>query len=373
MKKIRVLLTGGGSGGHIYPLIAVARKLKDQAAQNNLILNLRYFGDAGWYQPLFEGEGIKVRHIASAKLRRYFSILNFLDFFKFVWSIPQALFKIFWFMPDVVFGKGGAGSLVILYVCRFYRIPVIIHESDSIPSLTTRKTEKFSKIVELAFASATKYLENKNAVKVVGNPIREDVVPQTKEETPEARAAAKQTLGFQPQEPLILVLGGSQGSETINNFISENLKDFTSKYQLLHQTGMDNFKNFIGKEIKGRYHPVPFLQRDLKTALIGSDIVISRSGAGAIFEVAASGKPSILIPLENSAANHQAENAFQYEDAGACVVIEEENLFSDLVLKQIEIILNNPENLKKMQESAKNFYKPQAAEIIATDILNLAQ
>ncbi len=371
MKKIRILLAGGGSGGHIYPLIAVAQKLKSLASGNNQIVNLRYFGDAGWYKPLFESEGIKVKHIASAKLRRYFSFLNFLDLFKFIWSVPQALFKIFWFMPDVVFSKGGAGSLVVLYVCRFYRIPIVIHESDSIPSLTTRTAEKFSQIIELGFASALNYLENKKAAKVVGNPIREDVIPKKEESAAPNQAAAKQTLGFSPQEPLILILGGSQGSETINDFISQNLQDISAKYQILHQTGLDNYKNFIGKEIRGRYHPTPFLQRDLKTALIASDLIISRSGAGAIFEAAATGKPSILIPLENSAANHQAENAFQYENAGACTVIEEENLFINLVLEEIKKILNNPENLKKMQESAKNFYKPEAAEIIARDILSL--
>src|SRR3989344_3853249 len=138
MKKLRILLTGGGTGGHIYPIIAVAQKLQEWAFTNGFQPDVRYYGQPGEYKEALAAAGIKVSRIASSKLRRYASILNFLDFFKFFFGFFQSLWKIYWFMPDVAFSKGGRGARAVLSACRFYLVPVSIHESDTIPGLTNR-------------------------------------------------------------------------------------------------------------------------------------------------------------------------------------------------------------------------------------------
>jgi len=167
----------------------------------------------------------------------------------------------------------------------------------------------------------------------------------------------------------------------LNNFVLENIEKLTSKYQLLHQTGENNFRevNAVATELmknwsveqKKSYQAIPFLQADMKRALLAADLVIGRAGAGTIFEVAAAHIPAILVPITNSANNHQQENAFQYEEAGACTVVEEENLFGDIVMTTIDSILGHPERKSAMMQAAAHFAKPDASTIIAQAILNI--
>lgn len=383
MRKLRILLTGGGSGGHIYPLIAVVEELKKIAAREQLTLDIRYFGNPGRYEPELAGNGIRVVRIAESKIRRYFTVLHVIDFIKFTWSIPQALWKVFWFMPDVAFSKGGPGAVAIVNACAFYRVPIVVHDSDAIPGLTSRVTARYARIVELAFASAATYIEAlRNKVRVVGNPVRAAMRFRDEELTVGAAHEAKQSLGFAPELPVLLILGGSQGAATLNTFILENLKEFLPRYQILHQVGVENYDEYIARyetEVKStlsneearRYRPVPFFASDMRTGYIAADLIISRAGAGSIFEIASAGKPSLIIPLPNAAYNHQRENAFQYHEAGACVVIEEENLIGNLVRGEIDALFAKPEQLKTLGARAKMFAKPEAASAIAKDILSL--
>ena len=155
--KIRILITGGGSGGHIFPLVAIAKQLQQQAIKSNLDLMLRYYGPRDIYTSYITREDIEAKSIVISKLRRYFSLKNFIDLPKFVFSIFQSLFKIYWFMPSVAFSKGGPGALPVLIACRFYNIPVIIHDSDAIPGLTNTVSGKWSRQIELGFASAKSF------------------------------------------------------------------------------------------------------------------------------------------------------------------------------------------------------------------------
>ena len=365
---VRILLTGGGTGGHIYPLIAVSKKLQDYADRGGLEIDLRYFGKADYYAKELETNNIKAVYIAPSKLRRYFSLLNLVDIPKFFWSILQGLWKVFWFMPDAVFSKGGPGALAMILVCRFYRIPLLIHESDAIPGLTNRISARFAKKVDIAFEAAADYFQTKAELGVTGNPIREELL------IPQDQAMAKRRWGFDPRKPVILVLGGSQGSERINNFISENLEDWLNKFQLLHQVGYGKYAEYQKwMKQKSNYQFVPYFDsvKDLRDGFAAADIIVSRAGAGAIFEIAAMGKPSILIPLPEAANNHQNQNAYEYVKTGAAIIIEEENLLVNLAINEIEKILNNPALLIKMSTAAKNFYKPDAAEKIAKDIISV--
>lgn len=404
MKTLRVLLTGGGTGGHIFPLIAVAEELKTQSEKSNLKLDIRYFGPLAleYYQEI-TNHGIKYNSVISSKLRRYWSFLNLLDGFKFLGSLFQVLWKIYWFMPEVIFSKGGPGSLAVVLAGKFYFIPVVIHESDSIPGLTSRLSSFFAKKIFLGFEGASQYFSagggfppppgygragssgGKSRIEVVGNPIRysfSEQIEAVRAAGVKGQIECKKSFSFNAQEPVVLFIGGSQGAERINNFVLENLIDLIKNFQVLHQVGSNNYDNykkeyeFASKGwnnlMKSRYKFAGFLSSEqMVVALTAADIIVSRSGAGAIFEMAAFGKPAVLVPLLESANGHQQQNAVLYENAGAAVVVEQQNFFGSLVIKELRDLLLDKQRLQKMSLAASNFYKPKAAATIAQYLLNL--
>ncbi|MGC8776273.1 MAG: UDP-N-acetylglucosamine--N-acetylmuramyl-(pentapeptide) pyrophosphoryl-undecaprenol N-acetylglucosamine transferase [Minisyncoccia bacterium] len=379
MSKIRILLTGGGSGGHIYPLIAVWEALQKETEKLNLEPEFFYMGPKDEWSKVFEGRGVKIIYIISGKIRRYFSFLNFLDFFKILFSFLSALIKMLFIMPDVIFSKGGPGALPVVFAGWFYRIPVIIHESDAFPGLTNLLSARFSKRIALGFEEAKKYFPlSKTAV--VGNPIRFEILSQKIDSK-----IAKQNLGFNPDFPLMLVVGGSQGAQKINELILISLEKLLPITQVLHQTGEANFLEVqklsraailslpVEVEKKSRYEAVPFLNNEkIGLALSAADLIVSRAGAGSIFEIAAFEKPSIIIPIFESANDHQRLNAYAYANTGAAVVIEEDNLLSSIFLNQVKLILTDKNIYQKMTEAAKKFSKTEAAQIIALEIIRLA-
>lgn len=367
----RILLTGGGTGGHIYPLIAVADKLIAAPRED---LELHYIGPKTPLIDELTAREIQVHHITPAKIRRYFDLRNIIDIPKFFWSLFEALFKLLFLMPDVVFSKGGPGTFAVVLAARFYMIPAVIHESDAVPSLTSRLSAKFAKRIIVSFESTLKLFPQKKML-FTGNPVREALLKNWMDE-----GKAKNYLGFDEDKPLILVLGGSQGSERINNLILENLETALGSFQIYHQVGDRNLKH--AKEMAAfalknasrtglnKYILVgSFKVEEIKFAMNAADIVLSRAGAGAIFEIAAFHKPSVLIPLKESANDHQRANAYEYAKTGAAIVVEEENLKINILINQINGLLKDKEKLEKMSSAAKNFAKPEAAEKIAQEIL----
>jgi len=170
---IRILFTGGGSGGHIYPLVAVAEEITRQASEADLDVTLNYLGDSGVFGIVLENAGITVNSIMGAKRRNYFSVLNFLDFFKMGLAVFQALFKMYFLMPDAVFSKGGTSALPVVIAARFYRIPVMIHDSDAIPGKTNKISAWFASRIAVSFAAAYKFFKSGKTA-LVGNPIRSE-------------------------------------------------------------------------------------------------------------------------------------------------------------------------------------------------------
>lgn len=371
-------MTGGGTGGHIYPLVAVAAELQVLAGEAGINLDVRYLGSYGPYKELLELNNIRAGKVAESKLRRYFSFSNFIDIPKFAFSILQALFKIFWFMPDVVFSKGGPGALAVVLVSRFYRIPVIVHESDTIPGLTNSISARYAKLVAISFESAAAYFPKKDVV-LTGNPIRTYLLNNLDKESKENNKAF---LEFDQQLPLILVTGGSQGAAAINEFILDSLPQLLQFTQILHQTGRNNYDSVLTRsesmgglteEMKARYRPVDYFENDIRTAFVASDLVVSRASAGSIFEIAAFGKPSILIPLppEVAANDHQTANANDYAKNGAAIVMEQDQLTTETFTAKLKDLLANEQELSKMSAAAKNFAKPEAALNLAKIILEL--
>jgi len=396
---LRILFTGGGTGGHIYPILAVAEEL--QFAGGQIQLDLRYFGAPGPYQNLLESNGIRVSKIFSAKLRRYFDFRNFIDIpILLPLSIVQAFWKVFWFMPDVLFSKGGPGSLPMVLACKFYCVPIIIHDSDSIIGLANQIAVRFADRIAVSFNAAINFLLEKypkkreklaGKITLVGNPIRRSLISAEILE----QATAKKIFGFNPEKPVILVIGGSQGAVKINDFMLEIVEDLIKDYQVLHQTGVKNFEDFKNElnlilrnhpdEEKARYKIFAYFEKDLKDAYLAADIVVCRGSSGSIFEAAAFGKPSILIPLPSDVVgDHQITNAYEYAKTGAAIVIEQPNLEPNIFLSQLKklftepsnstklSLLGKPETLNQMSEAAKKFSKPEAARILAEEILKLA-
>lgn len=370
---MKILLTGGGTGGHFYPMIAVARALKKQAELENIAKVELFFASDSPYDPsLLLGEGIRFLSMPSGKLRRYFSFKYISDFFKTAFGILISFWKIYSVMPDVVFSKGGYSGFPALFWARVFKIPTIIHESDSVPGIVNDWAAKWAARIAVSFPESIKYFEGRD-IALTGNPVRSQIIGGNLRE-------ALEQFKLEENLPTLLILGGSQGAERINEAIISALPDLVKNYQLIHQTGKANFEDVSARtnivleksEFKSRYHVYPFLdENDLRNASCASSLVISRAGASAIYEIAAWALPSIIIPIQESARNHQRQNAYAYARAGGCEVLEETNLSPHLLIAQVEKILNNPDKIKKMKEAAQAFSRLDAADRIAKEIIKL--
>jgi len=376
----RVLVTAGGTAGHFYPLVAVITELQVETAKQKKLIKIRYIGSANKeYRKFLKENGVKTKIILGSKFRRYFSFANFVDMPKFVVSLFQALWKVFWFMPDVVFSTGGPGVVAVVLAARFYRIPVVIHESDSVPSLTSKITGRFARVVTVSFESAAPYFTRRRGRLIfAGEPVRRVLFSEGM-----TQEKAKAFFGFDKDLPLILVLGGSQGAASINDFFLDNLDDFLPIVQIFHQTGKRNYKQVfeefsvlsreMPKSLSNRYKAISYFEKDIRIALTACDIAVSRAGASGIFEIAAFRKPSILVPLPGSANNHQLNNALEYEKTGAAIVFEQDNLLPQLFLARIKKLFSDPRELVKMSKAAEAFYMPGAALNLAKIILTIKE
>jgi len=271
--------------------------------------------------------------------------------------------------PHLIFSKGGFGSFPVTLAAFILRIPVFLHESDSVPGLANRICSKFSRKIFVSFEK-TLYFPEKKMI-FVGNPIRVDLLKADREE-------AKKYLKISGEKPVLLILGGSQGAQRINEKILEVLNQLLEIFEIIHQVGFANFEKIktvtrflIKEEFKKYYHLFPFLkEKELKMAYCLADLVVARAGAGTIFEIAALGKPSILIPLPEAAQNHQLKNAYYYAQKGAAIIIEEVNLTPGFFVGTLKNLILDKKRMEKMKEAAKSFAKPEAATKIAKEIIS---
>lgn len=364
---MKILFTGGGSGGHLYPLVAIAREIRRIYPEK---LEFYYAGPKDEFgMILLSQEDFIIKTIISGKIRRYFSLQNFVDILlKIPAGIVQSFFLLLVLRPDLVFSKGGSGSFAVAYAAKLLRIPLFLHESDVVPGLSNQRASKWAKKIFTSFPK-TEYFDPKTTTPV-GNPIRKEILGGSKE-----RAGELLNLTF--SKPVFLVVGGSQGAQKINDFVLNALNELLKHYELIHVTGRENQEQVekealvtVDKELQAYYHPVGFLDEEKsKHVYAAADLVISRSGSSSIFEIAACGKPSVLIPLPGSAGDHQAKNAYVYSDAGACLVFEQENLTPNFFMEKIQLLLLHSEKLENMKQAALSFAKPLAARAIAREIL----
>ena len=375
---MRIMLTGGGTGGHLFPLVAVSRKINEICRAENLgEPKIYYLGPKLFLESSLAREEMNFSYtiLATGKWRRYFSFKNFIDLFKIGAGIIQALWHVWIVMPDVIFSKGGYGSVATVFAGWLYCIPIVMHESDSVPGLANRWLAPFATLVAVSFNEAAEFLP-KDKTYFTGEAVRDSFF---KPAMPEKERAL---LHLTTDKPVILVLGGSQGAQKINDIILDILPNLLEMCEVIHQTGDSNYKSVLNEAkvaldgLDGArftsYHPVNFLlEEEYLAAMHSADLVISRSGAGAIFEIAAMGKASILVPIADSPADHNRRNAYVFADNGRAEVVEESNLTPSLLLSVIRSILSNPEKRKTMEEKAKKFATPNATELIARALLNL--
>ncbi len=369
---MRILFTGGGSGGHFFPILAVIRELKSIAEEERILdLDLFYMGPDDFGGTELKSEGVVSIHLASGKVRRYFSLQNFFDLFKTATALWRASWNIFLIMPDVVFSKGGYGALPSVIAAIIFRIPIIIHESDAIPGRVNLFSARFAKRIAVAFANAADFFPQEKAA-LVGVPIRKRILGGDP-------AEAKERFDIFSNLPVVGFIGASQGAQRLNETTLGVLKELTDEFEIVHQTGDKNFEAvkeetsvILESSHKERYHAFGFLDENaIREFYLVSDLIVSRAGATSIFEIAACGKPSILLPLNHAAQNHQRKNAYEYASGGAAVVIEEANLTPHILLAEIKKIMGDVKLMKKMSEAAQRFARIDSAEVIAREILKL--
>lgn len=373
---MRILFTGGGTGGHFFPILALIREIK-RVAEDERILDLELFymspDDLG-ARLLDEEEVVRIK-VRSGKWRPVSSpqdaFLNLRDALNLFIGVWQALWNVFLVVPDVVFSKGGWGALPGVIAAVIFRIPIIIHESDAIPGKVSMFAARFAARIGIAFTEAAQYFPaGKTAL--VGIPIRRRILGGKKDE-------AKEAFDIISAAPVVGLLGASQGAAPINDAALGVLRELTDKYEIIHQTGEKNLDEvreqasvILEFRHKERYHPVGFLdETGMRDFYAACDLIVSRASASSIFEIAAHGIPSILVPLSHAAQNHQWENAYAYAADGATVILEQANLTPHVLLAEIKKLTDDPERMKRMGEAAKRFARLDATEIAAREILKL--
>lgn len=371
---MKIIFTGGGTGGHFYPIIAVAQKLNKIIDDEKIIgAKLYYFSNDPYDKEMLFENGLIFESIDTGKMRTYFSFKNFTDVIKTFFGVINAVYKVFSVYPDVVFGKGGYASFPTILAARILRIPVFIHESDSAPGRVNEWAGHFAKRIAVSFKDAAEFFP-KDRVAWTGQPIRTEI---------EQKANLDKALEFFKLEsdlPVLLILGGSQGAELINNTILDALPRLLENFRIIHQTGVRNYKEVASQanvvladnKYKSRYLPFAFLNKvQMKMAAGAATFVVSRAGS-TIFEIASWGVPSILVPFTESNADHAKKNAFAYARAGACSVVEEKNMTANILSSEIERIMEDKAVYNKMVSNALLFNKKDAAVKIARELLNIA-
>lgn len=368
---IKILFTGGGTGGHFYPIIAVAEEV-NKLVDEQKIANVRmyYFSDAPYDENALFENGIQFKKVSAGKLRTYFSIRNFFDLFKTAWGVVQGFVAVFQLYPDVVFAKGAYASFPTLLAARILGIPVIVHESDSAPGRVTKWAGGFATFVAVSYKESFPFFPADRTAHV-GQPVRPELEhPAT---------GGLEYLELESGVPVIFVLGGSLGARIINDRILDALPELIGRFQIVHQTGKANFDEvkkrsdhiLSDSEYRSRYKPFPFLNvLAMRMAAGVASVIVSRAGS-AIFEIASWGVPSVIVPFTVSNNDHARKNAFAYARAGACEVVEEKNLTPHILISEIDRITGDLVLHDRMSAAAKDFFKPDAARKIAEKVLEI--
>ncbi len=341
MKKLKIIMTGGGSAGHVTPNLALIPKLKE------LGYEIQYIGtENGIERKIIESEKIKYHIISSGKLRRYFDIKNFSDPFKVIKGVFEAKNIIKREKPNIVFSKGGFVSVPVVMGAYLNRVPVIAHESDMTPGLANKLAVPFCTKVCVTFPESLNKIKNNKGV-LTGTPIRSELFGGSK-------IKGRKICGFEDEKPVLMIIGGSLGSKVINDAIREGLNDLLIKFNIIHICGKGNLEEKL-KNVKG-YAQFEYVNEELSHLMTAADVFVSRAGANVIFELLSLRKPNLLIPLSAKASRgDQILNASSFEKSGYSMVLQEEELNSNLLIKALnDLYRDRDKYIKEMNSSSIN-------------------
>lgn len=363
---MKIVITGAG-GGHFYPLIAVAERIRKEIFIQKLIQpELYFFSDKPYDEEALFNLDCKFVETPAGKLRMYPSLENLTDIFKTIKGCFMALIKLYSIYPDVVFAKGGYASFPTLLAARILSIPVVVHESDTVPGRTTKWAGKFATRVALSYPEAAPYYPP-SKIALTGQPIRDILLPPGGYEKKYTKK----------DRPVILVFGGSQGSQVVNSAVLEALPVLLNTYDVVHQTGTENLEEvskiskhlLVNHEFKDRYFVEGFL--DVALFYPKVDIVITRAGSS-MFEMVLWRLPMIVVPIPESISRDQKSNAYAMASHGVATVLEENNLGSHMLISVVSKILNNEEEYNSMIKNAHLFDDSRdAASTIAREIVRI--
>ena len=363
----KIVISGGGTGGHIFPAVSIAKeiikKYPDALIQfigANGRMEMERIPEAGF--PVY---GINIAGFQRKSLFKNIGLPA---------KLISSLFAVFKFLkktkPDAVIGTGGYVSGPSLFVAQLLRIPTMIQEQNSLAGWTNRILSRKAKIICVAYPKMERFFLEKK-ICLTGNPVRENIAKIESNGLHQHNSAkAKSLLGFNPELPLILILGGSQGAKAINKSVQNNLKLWKNKkIQILWQCGAYYIDELKGEISNSKYLKIEPFIKNMDKAYIAADIVVSRAGAGTISEICCAGCAAILIPSPNVAEDHQTQNAKSLVDQKAAIFIDEKKSESDLGLIVSELMIN-PDKLKYLRSNALNISKPNAAAEILNQLEN---
>jgi UDP-N-acetylglucosamine--N-acetylmuramyl-(pentapeptide) pyrophosphoryl-undecaprenol N-acetylglucosamine transferase len=372
-----IAFTAGGTGGHFYPLIAIAEAVRAIAAERRLVTpRLYYLAPTPFDEQALLGNGIIYLKAPAGKWRRYRSWKNVTDAFMTFAGYLKCLWLLFQTYPDVVVSKGGYASVPTVLAAATLRIPIIIHESDAKPGRANLLAARFATRIAVSFDESVAYFPQKMRSKIArtGIPLRQelkDLIPD----------AARAELGLDASVPTILVLGGSSGAVRINETLLSTLSELVSFANVIHQTGKANIeavegtaKVVLGKDPHAnRYHPTAYLSAPaMREAASAADLIVSRAGATAIAEISLWRKPAILIPIPEDVSHDQRTNAYAYAKTGAAVVLEEANMTPHLLASEAKRILSDKALAASMGEKGAAFSDNDAASVLGEEVLRIA-
>lgn len=368
---MRAILTGGGTGGHIYPAVSIAKEIKRRYKDAEII----FVGtERGLESKIVPKEGFQLKTIKVRGFERRLTLKNLVAVKEAVFSISGARKIIKDFKPDIVIGTGGYVCGTVMLAAAWMGIPTMVHESNAFAGLTNKVLFRFVDKIALNFEEARKYFNNPKKVVVTGNPIRTDIFDITKHE-------GMHELGFDQNIPLVLVTGGSRGARRINQSILSFAEycSSTGKCQLLHMTGDTQYQavlqGYSEKNIPtdSKYVKVAPYLHNMPYALAASDLIINRCGAMTLSEITALGKPSILIPFPYAADNHQEYNARALEKKGAAIVIVEKDLTEQMLKDTVVKLLSDKQKLDAMSASSRKLGIKNASEKIGDIVTELVE
>lgn len=331
MNKYKIIMTGGGTAGHVTPNLALVPRLKEEG------FDIKYIGSKdGIEKEIIKDANIPYYEISSGKLRRYFDVKNFTDPFKVMKGIMEANKIIKKEKPDIIFSKGGFVAVPVVIAASMKKIPVVSHESDLTPGLANKLSAPFCSKLCVTFKESLNYIKDDKGI-LTGTPIRKEILSGS-------ATKGKEICGFKDNKDILLVIGGSLGAKSINDEVRKNIKKLLESFNIIHICGKNNLDKELNN-LKG-YIQYEYVKEELPHLLKAADYVISRAGANVIFELLALGKPTLLIPLSKKISRgDQILNAKSFEKEGYSVVLDE-----DEMMENKEILLEKIKELKEKSD-----------------------